>query len=77
MFCFSEKQQCSASITRITGGGSRNVFLQAALAPEPCSRSGSVGAAFSLANDGAELAPGVHHHHDTGDPRHLVYFRFH
>lgn len=56
MFCFCEKK-CAASVTHMTAAGLRNLFLQAALAPETALRSGSVGAAFFLGGVGAELAP--------------------
>lgn len=75
MFLFSEKKQCTASVTHLTGEGLRNLFLQAVLAPELYLRSGSVGASFSLGSDGAELAPGEHRHHLVGDSGHLACLR--
>lgn len=76
IFCFSKKKKCAASVTHMTGEGLRNLFLRAALAPEPYLRSGPVGAAFSLgSSDGAELAPGEPCHHLVGDSGHLVHFR--
>lgn len=75
MFCFSEKKQCAASVSHITGEGLRNLFLRAAFAPELSLRSGSVGADFSLSSDGAELAPDEHCHHRVDVSGHLVYFR--